>query len=430
MDKKISGLGKNGWQAIRNGLLDIFLGIAIVIYGHRVPRVGYQLFFSYVFFSAIWSLFSRWFRPKALRENLWVTWAKILLSVILSNSLWLENTTVYLFVFAIAFYQIFIAFVHLVTWYLYRKNAIKPRGRYLFDGIWIGWLGLYSLSPFHDAANFEFFLLGWYLVSLGITRLRDGIFFEADLSQNKLKRRIRVTLPIFMTALIPASTLAKVNAFLQENVDETANQAYNRMKDGKTAELEIFIHTSKTSLFSAIGHVDLCYNGRVISFGNYDPTSERFFGMIGDGVLYTCDRDKYIALCKRVSQKTLFGYGIDLTVKMEQAVQERLAEIENLLIPWEPSDAETAGADGVKGHSYAYLIQTECNGKLYKFTDSKFKSYFVLSTNCVLLADSIIGQAGTDILSPKGFIAPGTYQSYLDDEYEKPHSLVVSKSIY
>lgn len=269
-------------------------------------------FFSYVFFSAIWSLFSRWFRPKEFRENLWVTWAKIILSVILSNSLWLENTTVYLFVFAIAFYQIFIAFVHLVTWYLYRKNGIKPRGRYLFDGLWIGWFGLYSLSPFHNAADFELFLLGWYLISLGITRLRDGIFFEADLSKNQLKRRVRVTLPIFLTALVPASTLAKVNKFLQENAEESAEEAYNQVKSGKTAELELFIHTAETSLFSAIGHVDLC----------------------------------------------------------------------------------------------------------------------VLSTNCVLLADSIVGQAGTDILSPKGFIAPGTYQAYLDEEYEKPNSLVVSKSLY
>ena len=55
----------------------------------------------------------------------------------------------------------------------------------------------------------------------------------------------------------------------------------------------------------------------------------------------------------------------------------------------------------------------------YKFTSSKFKTYFVLSTNCVLLADSIVGEAGTDILSPQGFIVPGTYQDYLDLEFKK-----------
>ena len=28
------------------------------------------------------------------------------------------------------------------------------------------------------------------------------------------------------------------------------------------------------------------YQGRVISYGNYDPSSETLFGMVGDGVLY------------------------------------------------------------------------------------------------------------------------------------------------
>ena len=53
-----------------------------------------------------------------------------------------------------------------------------------------------------------------------------------------------------------------------------------------------------------------------------------------------------------------------------------------------------------------------------------------MSTNCVLLADTIVGTAGTDILSARGFISPGTYQDYLDKEFERPHSLVVTKRVY
>ncbi len=37
-----------------------------------------------------------------------------------------------------------------------------------------------------------------------------------------------------------------------------------------------FLFTTETSLFSAIGHVDICYQGRVI-YGNYDPSSETLF---------------------------------------------------------------------------------------------------------------------------------------------------------
>ena len=71
---------------------------------------------------------------------------------------------------------------------------------------------------------------------------------------------------------------------MQENADEEEEIYLGMVKFGKTADLEIFVHTAETSLFSAIGHVDLCYQGRVISYGNYDPSSETLFGMVGDGV--------------------------------------------------------------------------------------------------------------------------------------------------
>ena len=115
---------------------------------------------------------------------------------------------------------------------------------------------------------------------------------------------------------------------------------------------------------------------------------------------------------------------------MEKAVQKKLAELKQLTIPWEPSTDKIKTEDGKEDYTYAYKIRHETDGELYKFIKSKFKSYFVLSTNCVLLADTIVGQAGTDILSPKGFIAPGTYQAYLNREFEKPNSIVVSKHVY
>ena len=37
-----------------------------------------------------------------------------------------------------------------------------------------------------------------------------------------------------------------------------------------------------------------------------------------------------------------------------------------------------------------------------------------MTTNCVLLAESIVCQAGTDILNLTGIISPGTLYDYLD----------------
>ena len=55
---------------------------------------------------------------------------------------------------------------------------------------------------------------------------------------------------------------------------ETASEIYDRAKENAEPNLEMFIHVTKDG-FGAIGHCDLCYKGRIISFGNYDTNSER-----------------------------------------------------------------------------------------------------------------------------------------------------------
>ena len=264
---------------------------------------------------------------------------------------------------------------------------------------------------------------------LGASSVRDGFYFEKGRSNPKLKRRMRMTLPIFVTALIPISTLRRLNKWFSNHGSEE-RKVHSERKNDQTVDMEIFIHASESSFFLAMGHVDICYQGHVISYGSYDPHSERLFGMIGDGVLFKANKEKYIELCKRESQKTLFAYGLSLSEQQKKAIEEQLREIEELLIPWEPSSQLMKRREGEIKHTYSYQLKHEADATLYKFSSSKFKTYFVLSTNCVLLADSIVGKAGTDILSPQGFIVPGTYQDYLDLEYTKPSGIVVSRSIY
>ena len=84
---------------------------------------------------------------------------------------------------------------------------------------------------------------------------------------------MRMTLPIFMTALIPISTLRRWNERLSTHQVEE-NEVHLERKNEKSVDLEIFIHTSESSFFLAMGHVDICYQSQVISYGSYDPHSE------------------------------------------------------------------------------------------------------------------------------------------------------------
>ena len=427
---KILSLGLTGKKLLAQGFLFVLLGLILMVTGTWLPVKVIRLVLFLAWIATVLDLVLRIFKKSQSTDTLGVALVKLLVLGYLLGSNLATDVPIYILALVIGVYQIFHASINLVTYVLYRKNKIRPRFRLLLDGLVLVFLGGTSLLSSTGNSVFQLFVLGAYFFLYGVSNIRDGFLFEEEIGKNHLKRRVRMSLPIALAALIPASTLAKINKFMQENADEREDIHLGMVKSGKTAELEIFVHTAETSLFSAIGHVDICYQGRVISYGNYDPSSETLFGMVGDGVLYFCDRDKYIDLCKRESQKTLFGYGIDLTPEMEKAVQKKLAELKQLTIPWEPSADKIMTGDGKEDYTYAYKIRHETDGELYKFIKSKFKSYFVLSTNCVLLADTIVGQAGTDILSPKGFIAPGTYQAYLNREFEKPNSIVVSKHVY
>lgn len=428
--EKILSLGLTGKKLLAQGFLFVLLGLILMVTGTWLPVTVIRLVLFLAWIATVVDLLLRVFKKSQSTDTLGVALVKLLVLGYLLGSNLATDIPIYVLALVIGVYQIFRATINLVTYVLYRKNNIRPRFRLLLDGILLVFLGGASLLSSTGNSVFQLFVLGAYFFLYGLSNIRDGFSFEGEIGKKHLKRRIRISLPIVLAALIPARTLAKINKFMQENADEREDIHLGMVKSGKTAELEIFVHTAETSLFSAIGHVDICYQGRVISYGNYDPSSETLFGMVGDGVLYFCDRDKYIDLCKRESQKTLFGYGIDLTPEMEKAVQKKLAELKQLTIPWEPSADKIMTGDGKEDYTYAYKIRHETDGELYKFIKSKFKSYFVLSTNCVLLADTIVGQAGTDILSPKGFIAPGTYQAYLNREFEKPNSIVVSKHVY
>ena len=427
---KILSLGLTGKKLLAQGFLFVLLGLILMVTGTWLPVKVIRLVLFLAWIATVLDLVLRIFKKSQSTDTLGVALVKLLVLGYLLGSNLATDVPIYILALVIGVYQIFHASINLVTYVLYRKNKIRPRFRFLLDGLVLVFLGGTSLLSSTGNSVFQLFVLGAYFFLYGVSNIRDGFLFEEEIGKNHLKRRVRMSLPIVLAALIPARTLAKINKFMQENADEREDIHLGMVKSGKTAELEIFVHTAETSLFSAIGHVDICYQGRVISYGNYDPSSETLFGMVGDGVLYFCDRDKYIDLCKRESQKTLFGYGIDLTPEMEKAVQKKLAELKQLTIPWEPSADKIMTGDGKEDYTYAYKIRHETDGELYKFIKSKFKSYFVLSTNCVLLADTIVGQAGTDILSPKGFIAPGTYQAYLNREFEKPNSIVVSKHVY
>jgi hypothetical protein len=86
--------------------------------------------------------------------------------------------------------------------------------------------------------------------------------------------------------------------------------------------------------------------------------------------------------------------------------------------------------DSSKTANYSSKLKSQAKAKFFKFKKGKFKNYFVLGTNCVLLADQLIGVAGLDIVKINGIITPGSYYDCLNQEFYSRNNLVVSRKIY
>ena len=429
--KKISDLGITGKKLLLEGAGFLVVGILLLYFGPSFPELMLRLFLLFLAFRELWNLLFRWFSEAAAKDPLWMNAGKLVLYTYLAENQFFISLPISIVSMLMGLNQVMNAGISGVTYYIYRKDGIHPRLRLLWDTIWLSVFGIATLIALGGDGKLQMFFLSLYLIGRGISNLRDGWFFEAEVGKKVLRRHFRQGLPLVLAAIIPRVTLQKINDALELNEGETASEIYDRSKEDSEPNLEMFIHVTKDG-FGAMGHVDICYKGRIISYGNYDTNSERLFGTMGDGVLFSADREKYIEFCKRENHKTLLGYGLALSDEQLAAIDQEIAKLMSLTVPWDPPQTVKPAHPGIDKVEpmYAYKLKQEADAELYKFVSSKFKTYFVMSTNCVLLADTIVGTAGTDILSARGFISPGTYQDYLDKEFERPHSLVVTKRVY
>ena len=324
---------------------------------------------------------------------------------------------------AIGYYQLFIGVSLFISWLLLRRDRVSGRvGILLASVINLIW-GVASIAiKSSETVDSVVARLGFYLVFIGLTILMDARdYYLSQRTKTRVKRRIRVPLPVIFTILLPKKMLDKINHFIQEELSMSEWTSPELKETDRQPVLKVFIHVGEDG-FNQMGHVDLSYKGRVYAYGNYDIDSERLLGAIGDGVLFSLDDQDYIDYCLQ-DNKTLFEYRVVLTATQEVEFEKNLNDILKNTQAWEPTSS-TQLASYLGKMTQKYKVET------FKFKSSRYKTYFVLGTNCVLLADQLIGASGLDLLAMVGILAPGTYYDYFEKEYQKPNSIVVGKTIH
>lgn len=290
--------------------------------------------------------------------------------------------------------------------------------------------------------------LGAYLIACGLSVAGDAAraVLCTEYGKKKIRKKVRMALPVLLAAFLPRRLLDSVNASLKVEPPDRPDLAL----EGQSAShyIEIFIHLKK-GIMEGFGHVDLCLDGTVYSYGCYDTASHRLGGVISDGTMAVVPRLPYIRHCLEFEKKKLVGFVVLLTKQEFQDVKGALTSILRDAYSW-PCALERrqeerrkreakqekwcSGSGGTKNAKErmdaASVLYRRTGAHFLKFKKGKFKTYYVCGTNCVLLADTVMGYAGVDWLRTNGIITPGTYYSYMESLWKLPNSSVIERRIY
>ena len=291
---------------------------------------------------------------------------------------------------------------------------------YIFFGFYL------LLNPdFHTDLLMRAF--GIYFIILGSRYLGDGYEGINPLTKYKWKRKVRITLPAFLCALVPDAALTSINRYLEDGKPEDLNT----YKKDEIVRLKVIVHVGPKG-FQKVGHICFAFDNIVYSFGNYDSDSFRLNQTIGDGTYFTVPLEKYIPNMITAENNSIFEYGIYTTPDQNEAIEKQIQKIKENGYRWYSRIEKADGYDRFNEFEMDYpsRLHYRTGAKLYKVKRGKFHIYWALGDNCAGGGGVVLGTLGADVLSMRGIISPGTYLDWLQKEYLKKNSPIVFRQIY
>lgn len=309
-------------------------------------------------------------------------------------------------------------------------NRINESKGFVFDFVYsiiYLFFGFYLLLNPNFRTNLLMQAFGIYFLILGSRYILDGYEGVNPVSKYKWKRKIRITLPTFVCAIVPDIALIRINRFLENGKPE---DLYS-FDSTDSVRLKVIVHFGRKGL-QKVGHICFAFDDIVYSYGNYDSDSFRFNQTIGDGVMFTVPLEKYVPNMLEMEKNSIFEYGIHTTSKQNEVISEELNKLKKRSYRWYTRIEKEMGYDAFESYEMDYpsRLHYRTGAKFYKIKYGKFHIYWALGDNCALFSDQLLQTLGSDVLSMKGIISPGTYLDWLDKEYLKLNSPIMFRNIY
>ena len=335
-------------------------------------------------------------------------------------------------------YIIVNALIKLVDYDIDRRDGVPGRLKELLLFVFFSVFGILMVFvPGMGETGFRV-VAGIYCILYGVFLLSDFAFQCLPQSvRRRFNHKMSLPMPLLLSSLRP---FARMKARQRENIlspQQIRSEPEPYFPNGKETDdppdMEVMIHVSARGL-GIMGHCDLCFEGEVLSYGSYDLTSTSLFGGVGDGIFVVGKREPYIRFYVTATLREIYGYGFRLNEEQKQAVREEIALLKSLAYPWETPLQQVLkhepDAAGESVQDWGSKMWNCTGSDFFKFRSGKMKTYFVLTSNCVMLADRIVRRACSDTTAPRNVFTPGGYYDYLEHLLAMNNSPVFCRRIY
>ena len=408
------------------GIISIILSVLILSNGTELLELVIYLIGGLLIITNLLNLLLIPFKKYKFIDTLIKTTINVIFGI---SIMFFSKYIITSFTLIFALYTLLISIVNIISYVIYVENNIKGKLNVFINAITS--LIFTVILLINPTLNIKYVLiiLSIYLMLYGLKNIINFIFqILPKKITNKIKARIDFPIPLLIAMFIPKALLKEINEILKVDKEKKFDYKKNDLKP----KLFVIIHLAKSGSAS-FGHIEVSYNGKIYSYGNYNKHSRHLFDAIGDGIILVADKEKYIDYCIHNKKRYLIEFGIVLTENEEKQIEKRINKLitENT----EPfySDLELYEKGKIMYDDFNDMsseIYKYANGKYYRITKGKNKIFFVLKNNCAQVAEQILKGNGKRIIKLNGIISPGTYYDYLNQAFLMKNSNVVTKKVY
>lgn len=410
-------------------LAGLALGLALAISGLITILVPNHIFvlileisILYFFINALYLLWQAFVHRR--RSDLLYGFLSLFFTFMLTRYTMLPEWIIRV---SFAVYALMSAAANAIQFVLDRLNSQKSQLRMFFFAMIYAIFGLVLLFLPEFPSDLLMSFFGAYFLVLGLSYILDALETMQPKRRYRWKRHVRVTLPPLLCAFMPQRALTAINRYLEQGLEVELDEK----KSDEVPNLRIMVFCGPTGL-QKVGHCCFSYEDIVYSYGNYDCPESGPGKVIGDGCYFNVPLEYYQGNMLWSENNSIFEFGIHLTPEQQARIEEQLQALKNNSYRWYcRMEREDGYFDFDKYKAdYPSRLHYRTGAKFYKIKSGRFRYYWFLGDNCASFIDSILGTVGADILSMRGFITPGTYFDYLQREYAKAGSPVISRTIF